>query len=79
MSWWLFSRFKAGFREGHNVEEQLVWLSQEVWDSFQAQDRTVMVLFDVCRADDKVWRNGLVWKLTGASVDVPVIRWCKAG
>ena len=38
--------FQAGFREGHNVEEQLVRLSQEVWDSFQARDRTVMVLLD---------------------------------
>ena len=69
-----FSMFQAGFREGHNVEEQLVRLSQEVWDSFQARDRTVMALFDICRAYDKVLRDGLLWKLSGAGVDEPVIQ-----
>ena len=60
-----FSMFQAGFLEGHNVEEQLVRLSQEVWVSFQARDRNVMVLFDLCRAYDKVWRDDLLWKLSG--------------
>ena len=77
-NWWLLLRFQACFREGHNIEEQLVRLSQEVWKSFQARDRTVIILFDLCRAYDKVWRDGLLWKLSGAGVDVPVIRWVQS-
>ena len=57
-----------------NAGEQLVRLSQKVWDNFLSWDRTVMVLFELFRAYDNVWKDKLLWKLSGAYVDVPVIQ-----
>ena len=37
-----------------------------------------MVLFDLCRAYEKVWRDVIVWKLSGAGIGVPVIRWVQS-
>ena len=70
-----FSNWQAGFREGRSVDDQLVRLAQEIWDGFQAREKTALVLFDFARAYDRVWRDGLLWKLVGAGVGARMVRW----
>ena len=74
---WL-SKFQAGFREGRGVTDQLVRLSQAVWDGYQRREKTGLVLFDFERAYDKVWRDALLWKMTEAGMSRTLVRWVQA-
>lgn len=72
------SRWQAGFRVGRSVEDQLIRLSQEVDDGFQRREKTVLALFDFSRAYDKVWRDGLFWKLCEKGVGRFMVSWLQA-
>jgi ribonuclease HI len=71
---WL-SVYQAGFRKGRSVNDQLVRLSQAVWDGYQRREKTCLVLYDFERAFDKVWHDGLLLKLIGAGVSRTMVRW----
>ena len=73
-SGWL-SACQAGFREGMSVNDQLVRLSQCIWDGYELREKTGLVLYDFARAYDRVWRDGLLWKLTEAGVSRTMVRW----
>ena len=74
---WL-SVFQAGFRKGRGVNDQLVRLSQAVWDGYQRREKTCLVLYDFERAFDRVWHDGLLWKLLGAGLSRSMLRWLQA-
>jgi len=71
---WL-SEWQAGFREGRGVNEQLVRLSQTVWDGYEERRKTGLMLFDFERAYDRVWRDGLLQKLAGCGLSRTMVRW----
>ena len=71
----LLSCFQAGFRKGRGVSDQLVRLSQNVWDGYQRREKTCLVLFDFERAFDTVWHDGLLSKLIEMGVSRTVVRW----
>ena len=70
-----FSCFQAGFREGKGVNDQLVRLSQSVWDGWQERLKTCLMLYDFERAYDRVWHDGLLLKLIEAGVSRRLVRW----
>ena len=57
------------------VEDQLLRLSQCVYDWFERQLKSGLMLFDLSRAYDRVWRDGLLWKLCDSVLSVGIIRW----
>jgi len=71
---WL-AECQAGFREGRGVDDQLLRLTQSIYDGFQEREKTGLMLFDLSRAYDKVWRDGLLWKLCGTGISASLIRW----
>ena len=71
----VFHKCQAGFREGRGVDDQLLRLSQIVYDGFQRREKSGLMLFDLSRAYDRVWRDGLLWKLCDAGVSVGIVRW----
>ena len=71
---WL-SGMQAGFRKGRGVLDQLLRLSQSVWDGYQRREKTCLVLFDLARAFDRVWHDGLLLKLLDAGVGRTMVRW----
>ena len=71
----LLSVFQAGFRKGRGVNDQLVRLSQAVWDGYQRREKTCLVLYDLERAFDRVWHDGLLLKLIETGVSRTVVRW----
>ena len=74
---WL-SQYQAGFREGRSVNDQLVRLSQSIWDGYQEKEKTGLILYDFERAYDRVWRDGLLLKLVEAGVGRTLVRWVQA-
>ena len=74
---WL-SVYQAGFRKGRGVNDQLIRLSQAVWDGYQRREKTCLVLYDFERAFDRVWHDGLLMKLCGTGVSRTMMRWLQA-
>ena len=71
----LLSPMQAGFRGNRSVEDQLLRLSQSIEDGFQEKQKTVLAIFDYAKAYDKVWRPGLLWKMTQMGLGSRLIRW----
>ncbi len=52
-----------GFRSHLSTELQLARITQEITDGFNKKEITGMILLDVEKAFDKVWHEGLLYKL----------------
>ena len=59
----LLPESQAGFRSGRSTQDQLFKLTQEVIRGFQVGLSTVATFFDIEKAFDKLWIEGLVLKL----------------
>jgi hypothetical protein len=69
---------QAGFRKYRNTTEQIVRLTQEIKDGFHQKKSTVAVLVDFQTAFDRVWRKGLLRKLTDIGICGNMYRWIKS-
>ena len=71
------NRNQAGFRRGHSTLDQLVRVTQTIFDGFESAkpQRAVLVLLDYARAYDRVWRDALYGRL---GVPGCVTRWIRA-
>ena len=61
-------------REHRSTEDQLTLISQEIENAFQEKKKVVSVLFDLTKAFDKVWREGLPLKILQSGVSVRMYR-----
>ena len=59
----LFPKEQAGFRRGKSTINQVVLLTQNIEDSFEAKKKTGAVFIDLTAAYDTVWHRGLTCKL----------------
>jgi len=62
----LISPTQAGFRPGRSTTDQVLLLTQNIWDGFQKKkppDRTVLATIDFSKAFDSVWHSALFYKL----------------
>lgn len=71
----ILSPTQTGYRKFRNVEDQLALLTQDIESSFQEKKKTLAVFFDLSRAFDKVWREGLMLKLLRAGVRNNMYMW----
>ena len=85
LQYWLESagklnRNQAGFRRGHSTIDQLVRVTQTIFDGFESKkpQRAVLVLLDYARAYDRVWRDALYAKMGRLEVPGCVTRWIRA-
>ena len=54
---------QSGFRKGRSAQENFVRLTDNVLDGFKERKCTIGIFLDVEGAFDKVWREGLMFKL----------------
>jgi ribonuclease HI len=71
---------QAGFRRVRSTEDQVMRITQDIVDGFQAKPmkRTVMVLVDYKRAFDKVWHAGLLEKMLKLEVPSCFVQWTRS-
>jgi len=53
----------SGFKRGDGTMNQLVNIVENIYQGFEDDQETAMVFLDVIRAFDRVWHNGLLYKL----------------
>ena len=59
----LLPKEQAGFRHGKSTVDQVVLLTQNIEDSFEAKKKAGAVFIDLTAAYDTVWHCGLTCKL----------------
>jgi len=71
---------QAGFRARHGTEDQAIRLSQWISDNFHSKPmkRTLLTLLDFSKAYDRVWRNGLLYKMLQMALPHTLVRWTQS-
>ena len=59
----LLSKNQSGFRPGDSTINQLLSITTEIFEAFESLDETRAVFLDISKAFDKVWHEGLCFKL----------------
>ena len=59
----LLSPSQSGFRKNRSTEDQMTLLTQDIENGFQQKMKTLAVFVDLTKAFDKVWKEGLLFKL----------------
>ena len=61
----LITHNQSGFRPGDGCVNQLLYLVSEIYESFECQNNLEVraVFLDISKAFDKVWHEGLIFKL----------------
>ena len=66
---------QTGYRQFRSTEDQPALLTQDIEDAFQEKKKVLAVVFDLPKAFDKVWKEGLLLKLLRAGVHGKMYKW----
>ena len=70
----LLPKEQAGFRRGKSTVDQVVLLTQNIEDSFEAKKKACAVFVDLTAAYDTVWHRGFTCKLLRLLPDKHMVR-----
>ena len=59
----LLSKRQSGFQPGDSTIYQLLAITDEIFESFDSNAETRAAFLDISKAFDKVWHEGLLFKL----------------
>ena len=59
----LLSKNQSGFRPGDSTICQLLSITSSIYEAFENYEETHAVFLDISKAFDKVWHEGLIYKL----------------
>ena len=59
----LISKHIAGFRPGDSTTNQLLYVVHTIYLALEEQKEVRSIFLDISKAFDKVWHNGLLFKL----------------
>ena len=65
----LLSENQSGFRPGDSTINQLLSITTSIYDSFENYEETRALFLDISKAFDKVWHEGLLFKLKCNGID----------
>ena len=73
----LISKDHSGFRPGDSTINQLISITSSIFESFENFEETRALLLDISKAFDKVWLEGLTFKLKRNGVSGPLLAFSK--
>ena len=59
----LLSKNQSGFCPGDSTIYQLICITSTIYEAFENYDETRAAFFDISKAFDKVWHEGIIFKL----------------
>ena len=71
----ILNNMQAGFRRGCRTEDQLFRFIQNTLDGFQENKSTFAVFIDLQQAYDRVWRKGLLVKMSNIGIHGKMFKW----
>ena len=69
------NKHQSGFRRAKSTDDHLFRLSQSIMESFNRGEHVVAAFLDIEKAFDKVWHNGLRYKIYQLDLPTEVTRW----
>ena len=73
----VLSQTQTGYRKYRSTEDQLALIAQEIENAFQEKKKVVAVFFDLTKAVDKVWREGLLLEVLQSRVSGRMYKWIR--
>ena len=70
----LLSKNQLGSRPGDSTINQLLSITTEISNAFENTDETRAVFLDISKAFDKVWHEGLCFKLKQNGIDGSLLK-----
>ena len=67
--------YQSGFRVGRSTHDNLFYLTQKISENISQNQRSCAIFFDISKAFDKVWHNGLLFKLDKLGVSKTIKKW----
>ena len=67
----------TGFRNHRQTKDNLYFMTQKIMQAFSNQEKVGCIFFDIQAAFDKVWHNGLLFKLFKFKVPYYMLIWIK--
>ena len=64
----IISSNQSGFKPGDSYINQLLSVSHEIYKSFDVGLEVKSVFLDISKAFDKVWHDGIIYKLTQSGI-----------
>ena len=74
----LFYRYQAGFLPGHSTFYQLLETYHNIVQSIDEGKSCCMIFCDLSKAFDRVWHNGLIFKLQTYGISCKLLQWFKS-
>ena len=65
----LISKYQSGFRPGDSTINQLLAITNDIFESFENNSETRAAFLDISKAFDKVWHEGLLHKLQSNGIN----------
>lgn len=66
---------QSGFRSYRQTKDNILTICQRNIESFNQKKKNCVIFFDIKKAFDKVWHNGLLYKLKKYNFKEIIIRW----
>ena len=73
----ILSPTQTGYRQNRSTEDQWAYLAQEIENAFQEKKKALAVFFDLSKAFDKVWKEGLLSKILDAGITGKMFHWVR--
>ena len=73
----LLSPFQSGFRKGRNTSDSLLCLESEIRKAHVNKEKVVAVFFDIEKAYDMLWKEGLLIKIAKLGVGGRLYNWVR--
>ena len=74
----MFYRYQAGFLPGHSTVYQLLETYLNIVQSIDEGKYCCMIFCDLSKAFDRVWHNGLIFKLQTYGISGKLLQWFKS-
>jgi len=71
----LFSQYQSGFRKGRSTMDSLISLESDIRKAQTNREVVIAVFFDVEKAYDMIWKEGLLIKLQQLGIGGKVYNW----
>jgi hypothetical protein len=68
----------AGFKKGDGTINQLMFLCHQIYSNLNEGKDTAMVFLDASKAFDRIWHDGLLWKLKSIGLSEDMLQWFRS-
>jgi len=66
---------QSGFRQHRQTKDNLLFLIQKIQETLTRKKKVISFFFDISQAFDKIWHDGLIFKLIQTKLPFYLIKW----